>query len=423
MVWRGVDIMTSAPFDYRSELMHKSYDAKASNRSRKIAAVERLLKVIYRRAAPDYRLVHRFREWQQNDLNQMLSNYMGQQQWKEHRHYRGLLLLLNSVLLRGLHVTLTSWRFKSKLLKRSRLTPTKLLSAGQITAVLLRKTLQKWAKCNFSISSSLRSPIERINVLLLAVNRWKTASVGHLLYYNRRGMGAVRICQWIYGKITPLLQGLYEKLALKRGWKPGIRCLVPVLKMKTVKQMQIALMSLHRNRFLPSNLEKIHVGLMQFQAILINKNRKKRLNYGLWRLRSFSGIFPSTSSLLSLFSCLKRHYSQVKMKAVVMWRGSGGEDREAGFEMDLEIIRNQMQVARMLETQTIERRSVNVRLVQRMKLKELERSVWKGMREGLRRWRMCGVRNDTNEDVLFEYVRFLEEQNGIHPSRLPPSHH
>ena len=411
--------MTSAPFDYRSDLMHKSYDAKASNRSRKIAATERLLHILYRRAAPDYRLVHRFREWQQNDLNQMLASYMGQQQWKERRHERGLLVLLSCTVNRGAKAAICRWRLEATETKRRLLTPERLLAAGKVVAVLLGRTMSRPSRTQFPLNSRISGRAERVQLLTLAVNKWHTASVESLLYSSRRGMGAVRMCQLLYLKTRPLLQRLYERLALRRGWKPALSCLVPCVQYKWKSTLQHAFAQIWRSGFQPDPLLQLQAGLLKLRGALLG--RKKQMALAWTQLRLTSPSVQYSRSLARLVSVLQANHRQIRLKALYTLRTTVTRASVPGFDMDNAIIRNQMQVAVMLELQTIARHTASLGLVRRIKLSQAFRHVRSTLRQVLHCWRRNGIQGRTveNEDVLFEYVRFLEEQNGIEDSRLP----
>lgn len=414
--------MTSAPFDYRSELMHKSYDAKASNRSRKAAAIERLLHLMYRRAAPDYRLVHRFREWQQNDLNQMLASYLGHQQWKQRRHERGLLVLLSFAVSRAAKAAIWRWRLEAIAAKRRLLTPERVAAAGKLAAVLLGRTMGRWCRCQFPMVPHSSGKQEKAHLLALAVNKWKTASVGCLLYSSRRGMGAVRMCQLLYLKTRPLLQRLYERLAQHRGWKPALSCLLPSLQYKRCSTLQHAFARLEQSRFHPSVSLQLHTALLTLRKALQIQGKRRQMALAWKQLRLFAPSLQVSQRLTRLIAALKRNHRQIQLKSLYALRTSTVCTQQIPtFDMDLAIIRTQMQVAAMLEVQTIDRRAASVDQIRRIKLFRAFRFVKNSLRQALHGWRRSGVQGRTveNEDVLFEYVRFLEEQNGISASRLP----
>ena len=414
--------MSSVPFDYRSELMHKSYDAKASNRSRKAAAIERLLHLLYRRAAPDYRLVHRFREWQQNDLNQMLASYMGQQQWKERRHVRGLLVLLSLAVNRGAKAAISRWRQEAIEAKRRLLTPERVAAAGKLAAVLLGKTMDRWSHCQFPMIPQVSGKPEKAHLLALAVNKWKTASVGCLLYSSRRGMGAVRMCQLLYLKTRPLLQRLYERLAQRRGWKPALSCLFPHLQYKRSSTLQRAFARICQSSFSPSFPLQLQAGIFTLQKALQIYSKRRQISFAWGQFRLFSPSLQVSRKLSRLLANFQANHRQIRLKSLYTLKTTTVRTKEtAGFDMDIAIIRTQMQVAAMLEVQTVDRRAASVGLIRRIKLFRAFRFVKNSLRQALHGWRRSGVQGRTveNEDVLFEYVRFLEEQNGISASRLP----
>jgi len=103
----------------------------------------------------------------------------------------------------------------------------------------------------------------------------------------------------------------------------------------------------------------------------------------------------------------------VLLKAISSWKSDKPQDQL--FESDIAVIRNQMLVAELLEQQIQASKQRAAMQVRKLRLRQLC-EVWRrGVRELVKRWRARA--GGIQEALLFEYVQFLEEQNGIAGSR------
>lgn len=397
----------AVPYDPRQEAVHKSYDSKGTLQMRKLRAVERLLAVLWRRTAPDFRLVHRFHLWQANDVTDVLQGIFIQSQHKTRRYRQSLLTLLSRRVQRGQAQAIHRWQLRAQQVRSALLGPEVLRAAAKLAGVMMGRSMSGWARQLFPLYSRIRgSDATGHFQLALALSIWTGRSISYLLYESRREQGATRLAQVLFLKTAPDLRRACAKLRTKRGWKMGLSCLFPAL-LSVLRRIWQSSWSLLKPAKTPSKQ------LFAAAKLFISASSRTEFYRKCWRKLKSTSPNPVGFTLKKGLNALRKSHKFVILKAVLSWKS----DQPQGqiFEADIAVIRNQMLVAELLERQIQESKQRAAILLRKVRLRQLC-EVWrKGMREVMKRWkaRAGGVQ----EALLFEYVQFLEEQNGIAGSR------
>lgn len=399
--------MMAVPYDQRQEAVHKSYDSKGTLQMRKLRAVERLLTVLWRRTAPDFRLVHRFHLWQANDVTDVLHVIFLQSQHKSRRYRQSLLTLLSRRVQRGQAQAMHRWQLRAQQVRSAVLCPEVLRAAAKLAGVIVGRSLSGWGRQLFPLYSRMRESDSASRFqLALALSIWTGRSVGCLLYEARRERGATKLAHVLFLKVAPDLRRACGKLRTKRGWKMGICCLFPALHRVLRRLWQFSWILLNPTKA-PSKL--------RFAAAKLFISAVKRATfYGkCWRKLKSASPDPAHFALKRGLNALRKSHKMVLLKAISSWKSDKPQDQL--FESDIAVIRNQMLVAELLEQQIQASKQRAAMQVRKLRLRQLC-EVWRrGVRELVKRWRARA--GGIQEALLFEYVQFLEEQNGIAGSR------
>ena len=413
--------MTSTPYDPRSDSMHKSYDSRAYFRTRKIQAIERLLRFLYRRVAPDSRLVHRFRQWQINDLNEVLQGIFLQSREKNKSYRKDVLTLLSGKVKRDLTGAIRMWQLFVMEVRRERLTPEAARGAARMAKLAVGMAGRRWAEAEFPMFSNNSDRHTRLFALSHSFSLWKSRSIGFLLYDSRREMGAVRLGYSLYLRIKPLLLHSLSQLTCKRGWKLALQCLVPVLARVKDGRVTQAWEAIQRNE-VPTgerSWESVYAGAVVAERVAVHITTRKTV-FSLFKSylkQSENGCRPALRSLLRN---LKSNHLQLTINSFLRWKNSVfATSPVLQFDIDTEVIRNQMQIALLLEQQTFARKLHSAQCVKKIAMHKAFAVFRRGLRGVVTRWKLYRGSDRRDEDVLYEYVRFLEEQNGIERSRVP----
>lgn len=401
--------MMAVPYDPRQEAVHKSYDSKGTQQMRKLRAVERLLAVLWRRTAPDFRLVHRFHLWQVNDVTDVLHSIFIQSQHKTRRYRQSILTLLSRRVQRSQAQALHCWQLRAQQLRSAVLCPTVLRAAAKLAGVMVGRSMSGWARQLFPLYSRMRESSAGHSQLAMAFCIWTGRSISYLLYDSRRERGATQLAQVLFLKIAPDLRTVCEKLRIKRGWKMGLSCLFPALFRVIRRLWQLSWHLLLPDQ--PHSQQRFAAAKLLF----LSPNRRVLLGKCWGQLKS-TNLNSTRLVLRKGLTALRKNHIRVVLKAISSWKSENPPGQL--FDADIAVIRIQMQVAELLERQiqaSRQRAGVHLRKLRLRQLCE----VWRrGLRDLVKRWRARA--GGVQEALLFEYVQFLEEQNEIAQSSVKP---
>uniref|UniRef100_A0A7S3I9I8 Uncharacterized protein n=1 Tax=Fabrea salina TaxID=342563 RepID=A0A7S3I9I8_9CILI len=129
-------------------------------------------------------------------------------------------------------------------------------------------------------------------------------------------------------------------------------------------------------------------------------------------------------ALVFFFRTLKKQLKLNLLKALSTWKdipNLATIKKHSEFQIDKNIISNQATVLSSLESQISKRTQENLLCRKKRVLRRLGFLVTRNMKKHLSKWYRCVLnmrQNTKSKDVLFEYIRFLEDQLGLE-SNLP----
>lgn len=393
----------AVPYERRLDTAQRSYDGKGAAHTRKLRAVERLLDVLWRHTAPDSRLVHRFHLWQANDLEDVLHSIFLQSQQKNRRYRQSVLSLLSRTVQRSQVQVVRRWQLQVHQMRSVGWSEGRMRAAAKLVGVVVGRGMKVWGRRICPLYQRIQEDSLNSHFLLsLSFSLWASKSVSYLLYDSRREHGITRLSQVLFLHITNHLRSAWDQLRQKRGWNTGLWCVSNLMVRVKKRLMQEIWTQL--------KLRKMRE-MRQYSAlkVVISAHKRSILYRKSWSRLKFLPQNRLISSIKSALSAFRAHHNSLKLKALHQWKSL--QIPSNGFEVDMSIIRNQISVAELIERQI---QTTSLRMsweVRRIGLRDLGEAGKRGLREVIRRWRVRA--GGIQEALLFEYVQYLEEQNGI----------
>lgn len=293
--------------------------------------------------------------------------------------------------------------------------------AAKLAGAVLATSFKTWANRDFPMFYQTPDNANRLFLLTHSFAHWKSTSITHLLNDNHREMAAVRLCQVLYMRIKPLQEHAFAQLRLKRRWRAAFACLVPLVERLRWKWQHHAWSLIAGLRFAQktSITDQISAATALLECTL---NRRQRVKYAFVGVRRFGKSVEGeyATKLRRMCKCLSLNQKQLRLKTMMRWKECAKPTvRMRLFDIDSSVIRNQMQIALLLEQQIITRRLQSSNLQRKTKLLAAISIAYRRLRIVFTQWRRLRGAEVREEDVLYEYVRFLEEQNGVINSLVP----
>ena len=435
--------------EFRSSRRHKLTPTKEW-------AVKMIVDTISRKLFVDNRIVRYFRIWQLNYLTPILKSVYSTHKQTSEKLTASTFQLLNRILQKQLHKAFSKWQLKYQMSKVNNLSDQYLTGALKLVAVLLNidsKTLIQKYFSSFFKPYSRKKPLKLVKALKL----WKEKTINSLLTESRKEQGVIRIVHSLNKKVTPVIHfGLSQVLLRGKNLLAvrtmtlvltkniqnhfhvcfaKLRCLKPFTKVKNwnSREKQTRLSTLQKvtsfyklNRILnkPLNLRAKYAKKLRFFLRWKKESPLDTLEKSIHLYSMAPSEHLKDFALVFFFRTLKKQLKLNLLKALSTWKdvpSLATIKKHSEFQIDKNIISNQATVLSSLESQISKRTQENLLCKKKRLLRRLGFLVTRNMKKHLSKWYRCALnmrQNTKSKDVLFEYIRFLEDQLGLE-SNLP----
>ncbi|CAG9314540.1 unnamed protein product [Blepharisma stoltei] len=421
----------------------------------KSCAAQLFATIFYNKLSIDYRVVHRFRIWQQIFLNNVMQGIESKHLNRQLKLKRTILVLMSTIVAKHKQKAFHKWMKKTKLACMNCISDNHLKAALNISAILLRLENSNVCERLFPIfyANSLNWCVSKRK---LAFSMWKKNIVKSLLCENRRENAVIRLFYALGKKVNPIISHSLKQMQIRGGNSLGTLMLVLTMRRILQANLYTGFLSLKKIRpFMQvknwnSKEKQVKLSSLQRVATFDRLNRlvtkKSEINseflqlfmcFMIWK-KSFSHTSLENSMQLYMLAPNQRlkeisviflnavysHQKRIKiLRKFSNWKNKSNKQviKKPQWSIDKYIIENQAKVAASIETQIITRGNDIAKLKQKQKIKTLSFIFRKSLKMHIQIWRsrIKDVKEKNGiSDPLFDYIRYLEDKLGL-SSKVP----
>lgn len=408
-------------------------------------AAQILANLVSSKLLVDYRLVRRFRIWQLNYLHSILKLVYDRHRLNLKEYKKSTFTYLELFLKKQIRNAFMRWKRRAQESISLCLSSIKVDAVIKICAVLMKASgpLQVNFPMYYDRSRYLTNLLKDRTFRI-----WKNTTINSLMYEHNRERAILTITDVVSKRITPLLLNSIHKLRHKEGYQTGLLTISNLIKSKLTIMKSYAFNRILKKQTIhpkpwksKERISKLNV-LSKLSAIhcllaasnkgpassLLSKfeviNKWKRsvptdefsisaFSFSpapMTKLKELSALYLSTQCNLHIFSLLKRVLYKWRMSCLKF------QPSKPKFQIDKGIISNQAHIAVSLESQITVRANEVLRIQSRIKVLKLNFIFQKGLRFQIRKWAAMipkEVKRDEERDMVFEYIKYLEEVLGL----------
>ena len=408
-------------------------------------AAQILTNLVSSKLLVDYRLVRRFRIWQLKYLHSILKLVYDRHRLNLKEYKKSTFTYLELFIKKQMRSAFIRWKRRTQESMNLCLSNFKVEAAIKICAVLmkaagpLRANFPMHYDRNRYLTSLLRERMFRV---------WKNNTINYLLYEHNTEKAVLSITNVVSNKITPLLLNALYKLKHKEGHQTGLLTISYIIKSKINVMKYYAFNRIMKKQTIQPKPWKSKERLAKLQQLskvsgvhclneVINRGPPTFILSKFWAMNKWKKCVPSDELSISAFSFSPAPINKLKelaamhlatnfkkqsytalQKVVYKWRMSclKSKPSKPKFQIDKGIISNQAHIAVSLESQITVRTNEVSKILKRIKILKLNFIFLKGVRYSMRKW--IGsipkpVKRDAERDMVFEYIKYLEEVLGL----------